>query len=273
MNDAGWTELERDGTRLAVRDFGGAGPTVLLLHGLGGHAGEWAATAAALTAKHRVLAPDARGHGRSERHPADVTREACAADVVHVAARLDCDSVALVGQSLGGHTALLVAAAQPALVRALVVAEASPLAADDAAGFAADLAATLRRWPVPFGAREDAVAFFAGRGWSPGAAEAWADGLELRADGWRPGFEVGTMERMLHEAVARDRWDAWERIACPVLVVRGEHGTLARETADEMARRTTGARAVEIADAGHDVHLDQPEAWRTTLARFLADVG
>jgi pimeloyl-ACP methyl ester carboxylesterase len=38
--------FERDGVRLAATDFGGGGPAVLLLHGLAGHAGEWAETAA-----------------------------------------------------------------------------------------------------------------------------------------------------------------------------------------------------------------------------------
>lgn len=67
----GWLELERDGLRLAVRDFGGDGPAVLLLYGLAGHAGEWDETASQLTPRHRVLAIEARGHGRSERRPAE----------------------------------------------------------------------------------------------------------------------------------------------------------------------------------------------------------
>jgi hypothetical protein len=37
--------LQRDGVRLAATDFGGAGPAALLLHGMGGHTGEWEQTA------------------------------------------------------------------------------------------------------------------------------------------------------------------------------------------------------------------------------------
>ncbi len=44
-------ELTRDGVHLAVRDFGGEGPPVVLLHGLAGHAEEWAQTASWLTAR------------------------------------------------------------------------------------------------------------------------------------------------------------------------------------------------------------------------------
>jgi pimeloyl-ACP methyl ester carboxylesterase len=267
-----WLELDRAGTRLAVRDFGSKGPPVLLLHGLAGHAEEWSGTAAVLAPRHRMLALDARGHGRSERRPQDVSRAAHIADVAYAIELVAGEPVVLIGQSLGGHAALLVAAKQPALVRALVVAEASPLAAPDPARFAADVAASLGSWPVPFRSRAAAVAFFVGRGWTPTAAEVWADGLDERADGLRPRFDVDVMERTLREAVALDLWAAWERIACPTLVVRGDAGTLAPEVAREMLERLPGARLAELADAGHDVHLDQPEAWSEALRGFLEEL-
>ncbi len=268
---SGWLELERDGVRLSCRDFGGDGPAVLLLHGLAGHAGEWEQTAAWLASRHRVLALDARGHGRSERRPHDVSRAAHVTDVAYVIERLQLGSVALVGQSLGGHAALLVAAEHPRLVRALVVAEASPLAPDDPAPFAADVGASLASWPAPFASQEAAVAYFADKGWSANAAAAWAEGLERRDDGLRPRFDADVMERTLREAMARELWEEWERIRCPTLVVRGANGTLPMEVAREMAERLPGTRVVELADAGHDLHLDQPDAWREALAGFLTE--
>jgi pimeloyl-ACP methyl ester carboxylesterase len=266
-----WVELGRDGVRLACRDFGGGGPAVLLLHGLAGHAGEWEQTASWLTPRHRVFALEARGHGRSERRPDDVSRAAHVADVAYVIERLQLGSVALVGQSLGGLTALLVAAERPQLVRALVVVEASPLAADDPARVAADVAASLASWPAPFPSREAAVAYFAAKGWSPPAAEAWTDGLERRDDGLRPCFDADVMERTLREGVARELWEEWERIRCPTLVVRGAAGTLPPEDARTMAERLPGTRVVELAAAGHDLHLDQPAAWREVIEAFLAE--
>ncbi|MGH2969162.1 MAG: alpha/beta fold hydrolase, partial [Solirubrobacteraceae bacterium] len=102
--------LERDGVRLAGLDFGGAGPPVLLLHGLAGYAGEWAETAGWLTERSRVVALDGRGHGGSERLPADVSRAAHAADVHFVIECLGLDATVVVGQSLGAQVAMLVAA-------------------------------------------------------------------------------------------------------------------------------------------------------------------
>jgi pimeloyl-ACP methyl ester carboxylesterase len=216
---ADWRILERASVRLAVRDFGGEGPTALLLHGFAGHAEEWTETAAWLTDRCHVLALDARGHGRSERRPADVSRAAHVADAVFA---FGADGPAiLIGQSLGGVTALLVAAERPDLARALVVAEASP-----AQGSQREVAAVrdaLARSPVPFASREAAVAYF-------GGAEAWADGLEQREDGLWPRFDVDVMSRTPREADRRSYWQEWDRIRCPVLVVRGANGTIHPQT-------------------------------------------
>jgi pimeloyl-ACP methyl ester carboxylesterase len=167
--------LERDGVRLAYLDFGGTGPPVLLLHGLAGHAREWADTAGWLTERARVFGLDARGHGRSERNPADVSRRAHVEDVAFMVDRLQLGPVLLVGQSLGGQTAFLFAAEHPELVRGVVVAEASPERDDEAA--VEQVKHDLAGWPVPFASREAAVTFFSGPSLR---AESWADGLELR---------------------------------------------------------------------------------------------
>ncbi|MEU7020770.1 alpha/beta hydrolase [Streptomyces sp. NPDC046203] len=59
---------------------------------------------------HRVVVLDQRGHGASERRPRDVTREAYVADILAVIDRLGLHRPVLIGQSYGGHTALLAAA-------------------------------------------------------------------------------------------------------------------------------------------------------------------
>jgi pimeloyl-ACP methyl ester carboxylesterase len=172
----------------------------------------------------------------------------------------------VVGQSLGGLIAIELAAELPVLVRALVVVEASPSPADDPDAAAAEVAASLRRWPVPFASYEDAVVFFGG---PSVAASAWASGLVERDGGWWPRFDIDEQARMLRAAVARARWPEWEQIECPVLVVRGERGTLSAEEVQAMADRGRNVSVVVVADAGHDVHLDEPEQWRRVLSSFL----
>jgi pimeloyl-ACP methyl ester carboxylesterase len=259
--------FERDGVRLAGVDFGGDGPPALLLHGLAGYAGEWASTAEWLTKRCRVVALDARGHGASERFPADVSRAAHVADAAFAIDELALGPVVVVGQSLGGQAAILLAAQCPDLVRRLVLADAGPGGGGDERAVEANLAdlrSALERWPVPFASREAAVEFFGGP--SP-SAEAWVDGLEHRDGGWRPRFDVDVMVRTLREASGRAYWEEWERIACPVLVVRaGDASHLSAADARAMAAR---AQVVELAGAGHDLHLERPAEWRDALSVFL----
>jgi pimeloyl-ACP methyl ester carboxylesterase len=261
--------LDRDGVRLAVVDFGGEGPAALLLHGLAGHAGEWTATARWLTGRCRVVAFDARGHGRSERLPADATRAAHVGDGAFVIERLGLGPAIVVGQSLGGLTALLLAAERPDLVRGLVLADAGPEGVGDERAVeanVADLARSLARRPVPFASRQAAVDFFGGP--SP-SAEAWADGLEHRDGGWWPRFDAEVLARTLREATRQSYWAQWERIACPALVVRAGRGQLSAADARAMAERGQRVQLVDMPDAGHDLHLDAPDEWRAVVSSFL----
>jgi pimeloyl-ACP methyl ester carboxylesterase len=241
---------------------------VLFLHGLAGYAGEWLPTTTWLTPRHRAVALDARGHGDSERRPDDVSIDAHAADAAFAIERLALDPIVVVGQSLGGLTAISLAANWPQLVSALVIVDADPDPGGDHT--VRDLDDALRRWPVPFASLLEAAQYFGG---SPGSAAAWANGLERRDDGWWPRFDFDVMTRTLSEALARSYWDEWERIQCPVLIVRGAKGDVAQKTAAEMTQRLATAQMLEIAGAGHDVHLDRPKQWRAVLSGFLEAIS
>ena len=264
--DVRWHEAERAGTRLACADYGGEGPPALLLHGLAGHAREWDSTAAWLTRSHRVLAPDGRAHGRSARSPVDVSPEAFVLDAQHWLRLLARGPAVVVGQSLGGLTALVLAASSPDLVSGLVVAEATPEADPDAVGA---VRRWLASWPLPFPSAGRAREFFGG---DTLRARAWTSGLERRADGLWPAFEPGVLVRALADAEARSYWDEWASIRCPALIVRASTGARPDE-ARRMADLKPGTGLSEIEDAGHDVHLDQPERWRTVLLEFMATLG
>lgn len=257
-----WHARARDGIRLASAEWGSGGPGVLLLHGLAGYGEEWSDTAAWLAESHRVVAPDQRGHGRSARSPADLSREAFVADAAMWIEELGLTPAVVSGQSLGGHTAFLLAARRPDLVRGLVVAEATPEANPEVP---AVVGAWLDSWPASFAQRADAVEFFGGDGLR---ARAWASGLEERDGGLWPAFDRGVMLAALAESASRSYWDEWARIRCPVLVVEAAGGDDERAFR-RMVDTLPNARLVEIDDAGHDVHLDQPQLWRAALQGFL----
>jgi len=258
-----WLEQTRNGVVLSCADYGGAGKPVILLHGLCGHAGEWAATASWLSKSHRVVVPEQRGHGRSDRNPADVSRTAFVDDAVMWVEQLGLAPAVLVGHSLGGHTAFLLATRRPDLVRGLVVAEATPQVDPEAS---ARVRAWLEAWPVPFTSHEQAIRFFGG---NTLRAQVWLSGLEQRNVEFWPRFDTSVMLGALNEIACRSYWDEWGRIRCPVLVVRAQHGVPAEDT-QRMVELLRHARLVEIEKSGHDIHLDQPQRWRETLQEFLS---
>lgn len=251
-----------DGVRLLVHDHGGSGTPVVLLHGLAGHAGEWDETASWMRERHRVVAFDQRAHGGSERRPTDVSRAAYVADVVAVIDALELGKVVLVGQSLGGHTAMLTAAACPDLVAALVMIEAGPGAGTDTS---ADVESWLASWPVPFPSRDEAIEFFGGGPVGAG----WAAGLEERTDGWWPRFSRALMVRSIRELSLRSSWPDWKQVRCPTLVIMAESGMFSAEHAREMADARPGTVVSTVPGAGHDVHLEKPEPVRAAITNFL----
>ncbi|RJL30439.1 alpha/beta fold hydrolase [Bailinhaonella thermotolerans] len=260
-------EVASGGVRLVCRDRGGRGPGLLMLHGLAGHGGEWDDVARSLADEHRVVTLDQRGHGASARRAADrqvdASRAAYTADVATVVRELGLAPVVLVGQSLGGHTAMLAAAAHPELVRALVLVEAGP--GGGRPGLPEEIRSWLDSWPAPFPSPEAAAEFFGG---GP-AGRGWADGLERRDGGWRPRFDPAFMVASVEEVSRRTYWDEWERVSCPVLVILAESGIVGPEESRKMRRRAPGARFVVIPDAGHDVHLEEPGRVAAAVRDFL----
>lgn len=264
-------ELERDGVSLSVLEFGGEGLPALLLHGLAGHAGEWSETAAWLTSKRRVLALDARGHGFSSRHPADVSPDAQIADAAFVLERLAEGPAVVIGQSLGGVTAMLLAARNPELVAALVMADAAPSDGGEGVVAAKAISEALSSWPVPFADYGAAAEYFRAR-FGDGAAVPWADGMEQRDDGLWPRFDVEVMAQTLAEMQDLSTWAEWQAVACPAVVVRAERGVIDSDVVEAMRAARPHTTVVELAGARHDLHLDQPLAWRDALEAFLATV-
>ncbi|MCF3131907.1 alpha/beta fold hydrolase [Streptomyces olivochromogenes] len=264
-----WSErtVERDGVRLSCRDWGGSGPPVALLHGLAGHVGEWDDLARALSPRHRVVAVDQRGHGASERHPHDTSRAAHVADVVAVLEQLGLRRPVLMGQSLGGHTALLTAATHPDLCRALVLVEAGPGGPNPEAP--AEIGALLDAWPTPFPSLRAAAEFFGGGA----VGESWAGGLEGREDGWWPRFDREVMVASLAENARRSFWEEWASISCPTLAVWGQRGIIPPQEIDDMFQHRADIRAVSVPGAGHDVHLEHPDALLQALGSFLSFLG
>ena len=171
--------------------------------------------------------------------------------------------VALVGHSMGAHTAFLVAAARPDLVDRLVMLE-GHAAGSDNPGEADAVGDFFASWPSAFADESEARRFLP----NSALSEAWIDDLEPSAGGLRARFDPEVMRRTL-AAVHEPRWHEWEKLAVPTLVVFAEHGMFGLAQRDELIRRRPETRKAFIPGAGHDAHLEAFDLWVATLRGYL----
>ncbi|WP_104476789.1 alpha/beta fold hydrolase [Microterricola pindariensis] len=249
---------------------GAARPTVVFLHGLAGSAAEFLPTAAALGAGYNSVLVELRGHGRSTRHPADASREAYVRDVIAVLEHLNASEstepagVALVGQSMGAHTALLVAAARPDLVRMLVLLEGDvqsspPEAAERIGGYFAS-------WPVPFADAAAASAFLG----DSVIGRAWLADLEPCEGGLRPRFEPAFLQASIAALHAQARWEEWENLTVPTAAVFAPDGMFDEERKLAFLEARPGTLRVDLGAGSHDAHLDATAEWSAVLGDLLS---
>ncbi|MFJ8821422.1 alpha/beta fold hydrolase [Streptomyces sp. NPDC102467] len=272
------------GVRLAAWEFadppkpgdGGRTPGVLLLHGLMGRASHWAGTARWLAERHRAVALDQRGHGQSDKPPqGPFDREAYVLDAEAALVQLGLEPAVLIGHSMGALTAWQLAARRPDLVRGVVICDmrASALGAASQR----EWEEWFTSWPLPFATLADVRKWFGEDDpWverpNPARGEFYAEVMTESTDGWRPVFSRRQMLQARSTWVYDAHWEELAAVQCPTLVVRGLDGELGRAEAQEMVRVLPRGEYAEVADAGHLVHYDQPEAWRAAIEPFLDGV-
>jgi len=246
-----------DGTVISYTVFDGAAPAIVILHGLAGSSREFIPTAEALPGR-RVILIDQRGHGRSTRVPADTSRAAFVADVARVIEAESSEPVDLVGQSMGAHTAMLVAAAHPHLIRKLVLLEGNE--GGGSPDEHAALAQFFHSWQVPFATREQAQESLGG---GP-LAQAWAADLEARPDGLYPRFDPDVMAQTIRH-LATPRWEEWTSVLAPSLVIYADGGMFTEEQKARFVAGNAKAQRVDLLEVTHDAHLDAFGQWIQTL--------
>ncbi|HXJ90927.1 MAG TPA: alpha/beta hydrolase [Candidatus Binatia bacterium] len=107
-------------------EIDGSGEPLLLLHGGGGCHEDWTYVGREeFVHQFTLVAPDARGHGRSNNPTRTITHRQCAADVLALLDRLKIDRCKAIGVSMGGNILLHMATMQPERIEAMVVVSAT----------------------------------------------------------------------------------------------------------------------------------------------------
>ncbi|MGE4131933.1 MAG: alpha/beta fold hydrolase [Bdellovibrionales bacterium] len=252
----------------------------MFLHGLMGSGSNWRQVAKAFAEDYQVLTFDQRGHGRSH-PPGDHFRPTdFAQDLRLILDELGWERIFLVGHSMGGRNALEFAWRFAHRVIGLVMEDIGP----EAKASAMDrIRRLLDLVPSPFSSRAEARRFLLEEypkliSFYPRpetVAMFLLTNIVEKAPGvWDWRFDKTAILAALTAGRQEDRWDAFQNLKCPVLVMRGENSTdLDRETFERMQRLLPSARAVEIPGAGHWVHFEQPDAFIRVVREFFLTCG
>lgn len=239
-------------------------PPLLIAHGLFGSARNWGVIARRLADRREVLAVDMRNHGDSPRFPTQSYAD-MAADLAEVIAahggRAD-----VLGHSMGGKAAMLLALTEGAMVNRLVIADIAPVAYshDQTQHITAMRALDLSGLT----SRAEADHRLAASVTDPALRAFFLQSLDLRTSppGWRINLDVleAEMPRIIGWPQVSGRFDG------PTLFLSGALSHYVRPEYRETIRTLfPAARFAKIPGAGHWLHAEKPREFEETVRVFL----
>jgi pimeloyl-ACP methyl ester carboxylesterase len=239
-------------------------PPLVIVHGLFGTARNWGVIAKRLSARREVVAVDLRNHGDSPRSP-DNSYEALAADLGETIDRLG-GRADLLGHSMGGKAAMVLALAEPALLRRLIVADIAPVAYGHSqlryveAMRSVDLAGITRR--------SEADARLAAAVEDPALRAFFLQSLAIGPEGavWKLNLNAlgDEMPRIMGFPDAPGRFEG------PALFLTGAASDYVRpEHRAGILAHFPAAVFEEIPGAGHWLHAEAPRPFGDAVERFL----
>lgn len=256
--------------KLHHKQYSKTGLPLIILHGLYGNGGNLAYHARELADQFAVYTFDARNHGQSS-HTSSMLLQEMAADVVETMQALGIESAHLLGHSMGGKIAMLVALDKPEFVKSLVVIDIAPVAyirQDD------DVLAALCALDLEsLQSRTEADAKLAERISTKAVREFLLTNLQRDENGrfsWRINLPV--------IAEYFTQLTGWPEVSGvypgKTLFIKGSesHYILPSYESQTIAQFPNATLKI-VAGAGHWVHSEKPEAVQKLIRNFLLDAG
>ncbi|MET4047576.1 MULTISPECIES: alpha/beta fold hydrolase [unclassified Rhodococcus (in: high G+C Gram-positive bacteria)] len=259
----------------------GDGPPIVLVHGLLGSNESWAGQIERLSARHRVIAPDLFGHGRSDKPSGDYSLSSHAATIRDLLEHLNIKSASMVGHSLGGGIVMQAVYLFPGLVERLVLVSSGGLgtevslllkaatlpgselvlpvlASDWVRKNAESVMGQLHKWGLPV---------------RPGAsmAETWRSFKSVSDRQTREAFLASTRAVVGprgQTVSAKQHFEKFESIPS-LLIWGGKDRMIPASHADNIRREVPNSRVEIFSDAGHFPQLDEPDLFFRVLDEFL----
>lgn len=251
----------------------------VFLHGLMGAGQNWRTVVKDLALHNQILLLDQRGHGRSFHPESGYSPLDYANDLKQILLELGWGKINLVGHSMGGRNALAFASHYPEFVDRLIIVDIGPDIDFERANFYRKL---LEVVPTPFANREMAKIFFQEdfprltEGWnlSPFVRAFLYSNLIENHQGqldWRF-FKPGILESLMLGR-SHESWDDLRRLPMKTMIIRGQQSADLSPTVFERMKLTNPQIVgVEIPNAGHWVHADQPAQFMKVIQDFTKDI-
>ena len=231
---------------------------MLLLHGMLGSSRNWLSTGRDLARHHHVFALDARNHGKSPHAPL-MNYDVTVADVIAWMGAQGLAKATIVGHSMGGKTAMLLACRHPARVERLVIVDIAPKDYN----WAAHRAEFLAMAELDLGSlqsRAEAEMRFEARVPHLGTRKFLATNLARHEHGpWHWAINLPVLTESLR-VMEKSSLPPDDRFTGPTLFVLGGRSHYAEDSDHELIRKHFPAARIEvIADSGHNPHMDHRE--------------
>jgi len=254
--------------KLHHKQYSASGTPLVILHGLYGNQANWSVHARQLAEHYAVYALDARNHGQSP-HAESMQLEAMAADVAETMAALGIASAHLLGHSMGGKTAMLLALQQPQHVLSLVVVDIAPV--DYRKTHDGVLHALLGLDLSALQGRDDAERLLAQSIPETAVRNFLLTNLQRAAAGgfeWRINLPV-----IARCFTALTGWPSPDAVyEGPVLFIRGDSSDyILPEYQPLILQYFPNATLKTVNGAGHWVHSEKPDAVQGLIRTFLDD--